>query len=197
MRTPLQHLGSLIVVVFALQLVWSGTAHKDSIQSSASRRRRRGKALRAVQPVRPNTENIFVEVEDAVRFNGDTDNEIVNNLKYEASATVQKFTPRLIIAKNYAANTCGCNKQGQKNSKCCHGDYDNALVPEKNKGDNNKDKTFKDMNACPVNMGGFESFCRKRIKTVQVCTRSNTTMVKSLWVCCQLLVLQLQRWRSR
>ena len=98
MRAPLQHLGSLIAVVFALQLVWSGTAHKDSIQSSASRRRRRGKALRAVQAVRSNTENVFVEVEDTIKFNGDTDNEIVNNLKYEASGLC-KSLHQLIILK--------------------------------------------------------------------------------------------------
>ncbi len=162
MRTPLQHLGSLIAVVFALQLVWSGTAHKDSIQSSASRRRRRGKALRAVQAVRSNTENIFVEVEDSIKFDGDTENEVVNSLKYEASGTVQKFTPRLIISKNYAANTCGYESNKGKNSKCCHGDYDNTLVPEKSKGDNNKLLKFKDVNACPVNIGGFESFLPKK-----------------------------------
>ena len=48
-----------------------------------------------MQPVRPNTEDIFVEIEDAIKFKGDTENEIVNNLKNEATGTVQTFTPKV------------------------------------------------------------------------------------------------------
>jgi len=85
-------------------------------------------------------------------------NKIVKNMQKLASPTVQEFKPRILIPKNYGKYTCGIADHKIKNHSCCHGSFDDLVIPEFTVGDNINKKNYKNANACPVNIGGFESF---------------------------------------
>ena len=77
---------------------------------------------------------------------------------------MQEFKPRVLLAKNWGKATCGFADAAkkEKNNPCCHGAYDNAVIEEKRSGQfkdipSNSTK-YKHYKACPVNIGGFQSY---------------------------------------